>query len=332
MPRVYGNSPGNPSFSSGSHPSRSSGAARRSIGRLDTVENSTSRSGRWAIVGPRVSSSHSFRVRLFLQAVASDSAGLAGFVGLVAMTSVLLEQRAGDHDALDLARAFVDRGDARVTVVALDGELLGKSVAAVDLDGLVRDPVGGLGGEELRHRGGATPAGTARVPIGGGPHDEQPRRVHEGGHLCELLLDRSELRDRLPEGPPLARVPQGLVERGLRDADSLRADPDPARFEAGERDREPRPLLAQEVLHGNLAVLEHDAAGLGRAQPHLLFELPEPEAPESGLHDEGADPLLAPVGIAHGEDDEDLPHLDVRDPGLLARQDPAVALADGARP
>src|SRR5690606_28620490 len=49
-----------------------------------------------------------------------------------------------DDAALALARALVDLGDPRVAVVPLDGELGRIPVAAVDLDGLVRDPGGGL--------------------------------------------------------------------------------------------------------------------------------------------------------------------------------------------
>src|SRR6185295_4106177 len=61
-----------------------------------------------------------------------------------------LENAGGDHDALDLARAFVDFGDARVAVVALHGKLRRVAVAAVDLDGLVGYPRRHFAREELR--------------------------------------------------------------------------------------------------------------------------------------------------------------------------------------
>ena len=50
------------------------------------------------------------------------------------------ENRACDHEALDLARALVDLGDLGVAVVALDRELLRVAVAAEDLDRLARLP------------------------------------------------------------------------------------------------------------------------------------------------------------------------------------------------
>src|SRR5690348_1043769 len=49
-----------------------------------------------------------------------------------------VEDAAGDHEALDLARALVDLGDLRVAVVALERELLRVAVAAEDLDRLRR--------------------------------------------------------------------------------------------------------------------------------------------------------------------------------------------------
>src|SRR5690606_25712517 len=79
-----------------------------------------------------------------------------------------------DDDALDLARALVDLGDPRVAVVPLDGELGRVPVAAVDLDGLVRDPRGGLAREELR-LGALHRVTGARVLHGGGAPREQAR-------------------------------------------------------------------------------------------------------------------------------------------------------------
>src|SRR5437588_12349974 len=60
------------------------------------------------------------------------------------------EDRARDHEALDLARPLVDLGDLRVSVVALDRKLLRVAVAAENLDRLGRLPPGHLRGEQLR--------------------------------------------------------------------------------------------------------------------------------------------------------------------------------------
>ena len=61
----------------------------------------------------------------------------------------LAQQRAGDDQPLDLARALVDLGDLGVAVVALGGELLRIAVAAEDLDRLARLAARDGGGEEL---------------------------------------------------------------------------------------------------------------------------------------------------------------------------------------
>src|SRR5947208_12796135 len=64
------------------------------------------------------------------------------------------EDRARDHEPLDLARPLVDLGDLRVAVVALDRELLRVAVAAEDLDRLAGLAARHLGREELRLRAG----------------------------------------------------------------------------------------------------------------------------------------------------------------------------------
>ena len=61
----------------------------------------------------------------------------------------LAEQRPGDDQTLDLARALVDLGHLRVAVVALDRELLGVAIAAEDLDRLACPVARDARGEEL---------------------------------------------------------------------------------------------------------------------------------------------------------------------------------------
>src|SRR4029077_13189174 len=82
------------------------------------------------------------------------------------------EDRARDYEALDLARAFVDLGDLRIPVVALDRELLRVAVPAEDLDRLGRLPPGHLGGEQLRLRPRLGVRFAALLELGG-PVDEQ---------------------------------------------------------------------------------------------------------------------------------------------------------------
>src|SRR5262249_53534330 len=62
------------------------------------------------------------------------------------------EHVTGDHQALDLARAFVDLEDLRVAHELFDRILLGVAVAAEDLDGVGRDGHRAVGAERLRVR------------------------------------------------------------------------------------------------------------------------------------------------------------------------------------
>src|SRR5687767_15768338 len=93
-----------------------------------------------------------------------------------------VENPAGDDEALDLARPFVDLGDLRVAVVPLDGELLRVAVAAEDLDRLRGLPPRHLRGEELRLRAGLRHR-LALVLEPRGAVDEEARRVDLRRHV-----------------------------------------------------------------------------------------------------------------------------------------------------
>src|SRR5207253_1870951 len=123
------------------------------------------------------------------------------------------EDRARDHEALDLARALVDLRDLRVAVIALDRELFRVAVAAEDLDRLGGLPARRLRGEELRLRA-LLAVRQALLAAPGGPVDEQACRVDLCRHVRELPLDRLEVGDPPAELTALERVPAGDVERG----------------------------------------------------------------------------------------------------------------------
>src|SRR5437879_577379 len=110
-----------------------------------------------------------------MQAVRMTSAtGRTGRVMRASLVSrsgrgcALLEELPRDHHLLDLGRAFVDLGDARVPPIALDVELAQVAVATVNLNGQMRATGGGLRGVPLGDRRflGVRAAGVA-----------QPRRL-----------------------------------------------------------------------------------------------------------------------------------------------------------
>ena len=155
---------------------------------------------------------------------------------LSAVARGLAEQRAGDHEPLDLARALVDLGDLGVAVVALGRELLGVAVAAEHLDRLA-----GPAARDARRRrawparprpcAGGRPASagrrarSARAP----PRSRSACRRASAGSAWKPPIGAAERR-------ALLRVGDREVERRLRDADRLRGDADAPAVERRQRD------------------------------------------------------------------------------------------------
>src|SRR5262249_42965584 len=98
------------------------------------------------------------------------------------------QQRARDDQALDVGRALVDLGDARVAEQALDDEVVGVARAAVDLQALVGAVVRRARREELRLRR-LLRARLAAVAQPGRAAHEQPRRLELRRHVGELPLN-----------------------------------------------------------------------------------------------------------------------------------------------
>src|SRR5436305_14645532 len=178
----------------------------------------------------------------------------------IRVSSGLGEHPVGDHHLLDLAGALVDLGDAGVAEVALDVVLLGVAVAAVDLQRLVGDPLGHLGGEQLGLGGFEGVAllvllGPRRLP------GEQAGGVELGRHVREVELDRLEVGEMGAELLALLRVGQRLLEGPLGDADRLGGDADAAAVEGGHGDLEAVSLLAETVAGRDAQVLEGQLGG-----------------------------------------------------------------------
>src|SRR5262245_24525707 len=141
-----------------------------------------------------------------------------------------LDQLAGDDDLLQLVGALADREERRVAVVALDVELLGVAVGAVDAHRLEAVLERGFGGEELGHAGFhvATPA---RVVGARGRLDQQARGLGPRRHVGELQLYRLVLGDRLAEALALLGVAQGFLQAGAGEPRAPRRDVDAPELE-----------------------------------------------------------------------------------------------------
>ena len=163
------------------------------------------------------------------------------------------EDRARDHDPLDLARSLVDLRDLRVAVVALDRELLRVAVAAEHLDRLLRDCAPRPGGEQLR-LGALAPCAAGPLLQPGRAVRQQPRGVDLRRHVGELELDRLEVGDPLAELPALQCIGARDVVGGLGDPHRLGRDADAPAVEGRHGDREASALLVPVAGRGRPAL------------------------------------------------------------------------------
>src|SRR5258706_12101779 len=200
---------------------------------------------------------------------------------LFAIARILTGQVAGDHHALDLARALVDLRDARIAVVALDRVVVKVSVAAVDLDRLGADPFRELRSIELRLRGFGK-AGLAFAAHARRVQDEQPRGVDARVHVREVVADGRVLDQLLAELRTLASVSERRFEGRACDAEGLRGDADAPTLEVRQRDGESLAAWPEKVFFGDLAVLEHDGARVRCLDAELRLELLRHEALRRG--------------------------------------------------
>src|SRR5229473_36520 len=165
------------------------------------------------------------------------------------------EKPLGDDLFHHLGGARGDGPEPHVAEEALHGELPHVAVAAVELDRLVRDPVGHLGAEELGHGdlGDAVPPGIVeprRVV------HQMPRGLDLRGHLRHPMPQGLLVAQRAAEGVALLDVCPGVLERLAsarecqhRGHDALALEPDRELLEAA-------PLDAQEILRRHGAVVE----------------------------------------------------------------------------
>src|SRR5262249_21578814 len=142
----------------------------------------------------------------------------------------------------------------------------------------------------------------------------------------DLVLNGLELGDRLAELVPLLRVPDGVIQRALREPDHLRADADPTLVERFDRDLVSLPGFAEHVLRGYAAILEEQLAGAARADAELVFFFSHGESGEPALDQEGRDAAIAFLRSDGGEDDEQIGFVGVGDPELAPGETPLVAV------
>src|SRR5262245_12446572 len=244
-----------------------------------------------------------------------------------------LEQHSGDQQPVDLVRAFEDAVDAVVAVDGLDRVTAGEAVAAVNLHCLV-----GAIGQDLAagdfqdrafdrvlfNRGEdfgrvvLVDRALAVFDEAGGAVDGRFADVSPRQHLGQLVFDRAEIGYRLPELASLGGVFRGQLQRVFAAADAARAEFEAAEVENVERDQVPFADLAQEPVFRDFAVLQQQRRSRGAALAQLVLFGSGSDAGVVVFDDEAGEFFA----VDFGEDDVDVGERAVRDPHLLAVQNP----------
>ncbi len=229
---------------------------------------------------------------------------------------------------------FADAANAHLAVPALQGEVLGHAIAAVDLDRAVDDPAPALAGQQLGHRR----LGAERLAAGGlagGGEDRPTRRADVDFVVHDHPLNRLARGERGPERLALL----GVLDRHLLgadgDAEAAGGIGDALARQPVIGDREAAVHLAEHVRvrHPRVLELQLGAVVAGAQGVHDAAHV---EAGRVSVDDEACDAAAALVGVGAREDDAEVGPVGAGDEDLRAVDHPVVALAhrlgaDGAR-
>src|SRR3989475_5924882 len=228
-----------------------------------------------------------------------------------------------DDDSLNLARAFADLGQLRIPQHPFDRVVRDVSVAAVDLDRLVRDEGRHLARVQLPH----CSLFLERLPAvlePSGAMDERPGRIDPGGHVREHELDRLVLRNRLRELNPFLRVLDGFLERALGNSHGHGTDADSASVQYSQRVHEAFILLAKERSLRKTAIGQDHLRRSAPSDAELVLHPTDRQSPVPAFNDERADASVPLRGVRDRMDDERSRDGGVRAKRLRAVEDPAV--------
>ena len=176
--------------------------------------------------------------------------------GVPSISVALTEQSPGDDLGLDLRRAFENIEDAGITEHPRDRIFQGVTIAAVDLQGVVRVRPGNAGGQQFRHAGldVAAPAGIFL------PGREVVELTGDHGldrHPGELPRNPGEIEDQLAELRPLLGVGEAQFQGILGDTDGPCRGLDAGGLESRHQLLETLALLAaQQLAFRNLEIVE----------------------------------------------------------------------------
>ncbi len=153
---------------------------------------------------------------------------------------------------------------------------------------------------------------------------EEPRGIDLHRHVRELVLDRLEVGDAMPERAPLGRILARDLVSGLGDPERLRRDADAPAVERSHRHPETTVLVVKQPVSTDPRALDDDVARHGGVEPELF--LVTGHAHVFRVEDERAHAARpGDLGIGAREQDERPRVASVRDPLLRAGDRPAVS-------
>ena len=254
-----------------------------------------------------------------------------GLLKLSEVTSRILDTLQGNEQPQDVVSSLENSEDSEIPHNLLEAECPHVAVATENLNCLVSDEPGGLGGEDLGD------GGLELIIIIASIHSASHHVGHgfsgvvNHGHLGKLLLDGAIAVNPGAELDPVGSVIRGLLDDGPHGSREGGAHPKPAVVEDLHSDLESITWLAENILHGDGSILEVDLGGVAALDPHLLLRGSIGDTPKRSLDNEGGDLLSCGAGSrvsdgGLGEHGEDLSNSSIGDPDLATIEDPVGAL------
>ena len=223
-----------------------------------------------------------------------------------------------DCYSLDIAGSLINSSNLAISEELLCQTLPDETHAAHPLNCQTRYPSGNLGSIQLSH-GSVLDKVLAGLLLPGSVVDKSSRGSNLGVALSNLVLHALEITDEAAE--LLAVVPDvlgGVLESSEGETGHLGGDTDTSFVEDGDGVLVPLAPLAEEVLLGDLDVVEAEDASGGGADAEFLLLLGDFEAGCTLLNKEGGNTLVAFGGVEVGENDEEIGLHGVCDPHFPA--------------
>src|SRR6266850_3887139 len=236
------------------------------------------------------------------------------------------EELAADEPAPDLGGAGADLVELGVAPEAPGRRLVDVAHAAERLDRLAGHPRGFF--RRIQNGpGGILARGLAAIErLPDGVH-VRAARGESGVHVGELALHQLEFADRLPELLALVHVRHHRVEAGGHDAEGPAGEHRSLVIQPRHQHLDAFSFPGQHIRRRNLAVAEHELAGVGAAHAELVELLRGAESLDPFLDQKGGDALVARLAV----DDQHGRVRAVGDPHLVAVKDVPVTAALGAQ-